>query len=352
MTKNYAGFLSLQNITKSYEKTIIIKGLTADIEKGELVTFIGPSGCGKSTLLRCIAGFTAVDSGKIILDGKLINDQLPAKRGTGMVFQNYALFPHLSVENNIGYGLKILKLPKVQIKKRVAELLELVQLAGFGRRRISQISGGQQQRVALARALSLNPKILLLDEPLSNLDANLRVIMRGEIKRIQKQLNLTVIFVTHDQEEAMSISDQIVIMKDGLLQQTATPREMYDNPINVFVAKFLGNPPINMITTEIKNGKINVDGLVFHIKGAEDQTVSLGLRPEDFKLDANSPVQVEIQSFEYFGRETLLFVYLGGVLSRVIIDSDLSCKKGDKVGLALEETKFLLFDLEGQRINV
>ncbi|MCE5333654.1 MAG: ABC transporter ATP-binding protein [Desulfobacteraceae bacterium] len=241
MAPSAASFLVLKNIRKSYGDHAIIKGLNAEIEKGELVSFIGPSGCGKSTLLRSIAGFTKLDSGQIILDGKIVNDDVPHKRGTGMVFQNYALFPHLSVESNVGYGLKILGQSKAQIRDRVEELLGLVHLPGLGKRRIDQLSGGQQQRVALARALSLNPKILLLDEPLSNLDANLRVTMRAEIKRIQKQLGLTVIFVTHDREEAMSISSRVMIMTGGLVEQLGSPTEIYDRPATEFIAGFVGH---------------------------------------------------------------------------------------------------------------
>jgi len=243
-------FLSLKNIVKSYGMSPVLNRLNANIDKGELVTFIGPSGCGKSTLLRCIAGFTKVDSGEIILDGEIINEKPPHKRETGMVFQNYALFPHLSVANNIGFGLKVRKYPKNEIKKKVEELLDLTQLSGLGSRRIDQLSGGQQQRVALARALSLDPKILLLDEPLSNLDANLRVTMRTEIKRIQKQLELTVIFVTHDQEEAMSISDRVMVIFEGEVVQEGSPIDIYDKPASEFIAGFVGY--VNFIEGKIQ----------------------------------------------------------------------------------------------------
>ena len=244
--------------------------------------------------MRCIAGFTNVDSGEIILDGEVINEKPPHKRGTGMVFQNYALFPHLSVASNIGYGLKIRKVPKPEIKKKVDELLNLIQLEGMGGRRIDQLSGGQQQRVAFARALSLDPKVLLLDEPLSNLDANLRVTMRAEIKRLQKQLNLTVIFVTHDQEEAMSISDRVMILSNGLIEQAGSPIDIYDQPINEFIAGFVGY--VNIIRGKITNIETDL-GLIWvetdlgiievFSKGKEfkiQNTVKLVIRPENLKV--------------------------------------------------------------------
>ena len=292
--QNNSYFLRLQDIVKSYGTTLVLKGLNADIEKGELVTFIGPSGCGKSTLLRCIAGFTKVNSGKIILDGEVINDKPPHKRGTGMVFQNYALFPHLSVANNVGYGLRVRKYPKNEIKKKIEELLEIVHLKGLGLRRIDQLSGGQQQRVALARALSLDPKILLLDEPLSNLDANLRVTMRAEIKRIQKQLGLTVIFVTHDQEEAMSIADRVLVISEGKVEQVGSPIDIYDRPATEFIAGFVGYVNFldgkvksidlkqNLICVETDVGPVDIFSGEKSLRVGE--TIKLVVRPEDIMV--------------------------------------------------------------------
>lgn len=296
MARNSEPFLVLKDIRKSYGDHAIIKGLNAEIAKGELVSFIGPSGCGKSTLLRLIAGFTKADSGQIVLDGRIVNDDVPHKRGTGMVFQNYALFPHLSVENNVSYGLKILGHSKAQIRSRVDELLELVHLPGLGKRRIDQLSGGQQQRVALARALSLNPKILLLDEPLSNLDANLRVTMRAEIKRIQKQLGLTVIFVTHDREEAMSISSRVMIMAGGLVEQLGSPTEIYDRPATEFIAGFVGhvNPLEGSVqAVDAARGRIRVStclGALEVLSNGGDyrsgDAVKLVIRPEHIQIGA------------------------------------------------------------------
>jgi ABC-type Fe3+/spermidine/putrescine transport system ATPase subunit len=215
--------LILKNIHKFYGNNEVLKGVSLEVKRGELVTFVGPSGCGKTTLLRLIGGFTDISSGDIILDGQRINDLPPNLRDTRICFQNYALFPHMTVAENVGYGLKINKWPKEKIAVRVKELLDMVELGAFGDRMIDKLSGGQQQRVAFARALSLEPKVLLLDEPLSNLDANLRLVMREEIRKLQERLHITTVFVTHDQFEAMAISDRLVVMKNGLIEQIGTP---------------------------------------------------------------------------------------------------------------------------------
>jgi ABC-type Fe3+/spermidine/putrescine transport system ATPase subunit len=232
--------LILKDIHKFYGKNEVIKGVSLEVRKGELVTFVGPSGCGKTTLLRLIGGFTDVSSGDIILDGQRINDLPPNLRDTRICFQNYALFPHMTVAENIGYGLKINKWPRNRIEARVRELLKMVEMDAFGDRMIDKLSGGQQQRVAFARALSLEPKVLLLDEPLSNLDANLRLVMREEIRNLQGKLQITTVFVTHDQFEAMAISDRLVVLRDGLIEQVGSPIEIYERPANEFIAGFVG----------------------------------------------------------------------------------------------------------------
>ncbi len=232
--------LRLKDLTKRFEDIIAVNQLNLHIAEGELCTLLGPSGCGKTTTLRCIAGFYTPDEGEIFFGEKLVNPLPPFKRNTGMVFQNYALWPHMNVLNNIAYGLKVRRVRPRQMKDRVAEVLELVHLEGLEDRLPSQLSGGQQQRVALARALVIEPDVLLLDEPLSNLDAKLRVEMRTEIKKIQKRLGITSVYVTHDQEEALSISDKLVVMNQGKAQQMGPPREIYENPENPFVADFIG----------------------------------------------------------------------------------------------------------------
>ncbi len=238
--ENEKPMLILKDIHKFYGSNEVLKGVSLEVRRGELVTFVGPSGCGKTTLLRLIGGFTDISSGDIILDGQRINDLPPNLRDTRICFQNYALFPHMTVAENVGYGLKINKWPKDKIAARVRELLEMVELEAFGDRMIDKLSGGQQQRVAFARALSLEPKVLLLDEPLSNLDANLRLVMREEIRKLQERLHITTVFVTHDQFEAMAISDRLVVMKDGLIEQVGTPIEIYERPANEFIAAFVG----------------------------------------------------------------------------------------------------------------
>jgi ABC-type Fe3+/spermidine/putrescine transport system ATPase subunit len=232
--------LELIDIKKNFGDVEVLKGISASIPKGELLTFVGPSGCGKTTLLRIIGGFTPLTSGQVILDGEDIGYLPPNMRDTKMVFQSYALFPHMNVRKNIGFGLKLQKWDKQRIDDRVDELLSLVHMDGLGDRTIDRISGGQQQRVALARALALEPKVLLLDEPLSNLDANLRVVMREEIRNIQERIGVTTIFVTHDQYEAMSISDRLLVLNDGVIQQIGSPMEIYERPENQYIAGFVG----------------------------------------------------------------------------------------------------------------
>ncbi len=232
--------LELIDIYKSFGDVEVLKGVSAKVDPGELLTFVGPSGCGKTTLLRIVGGFTTATSGQVILDGENIDPLPPNMRNTKMVFQSYALFPHMTVAKNIGFGLKLQKWPKTKIDARVEELLSLVHMEGLGDRTIDHISGGQQQRVALARALALEPKVLLLDEPLSNLDANLRVAMREEIRNIQERIGVTTIFVTHDQYEAMSISDRLLVLHDGVIQQIGSPIEIYEKPANEFIASFVG----------------------------------------------------------------------------------------------------------------
>ena len=240
MNANEKPMLILKDIHKFYGNNEVLKGVSLEVRKGELVTFVGPSGCGKTTLLRLIGGFTDISSGDIILDGQRINDLPPNLRDTRICFQNYALFPHMTVAENVGYGLKINKWPKDKTAARVNELLEMVELSAYGDRMIDKLSGGQQQRVAFARALSLEPKVLLLDEPLSNLDANLRLVMREEIRKLQERLHITTVFVTHDQFEAMAISDRLVVMKDGRIEQVGSPIEIYEKPANEFIAAFVG----------------------------------------------------------------------------------------------------------------
>lgn len=261
MGNNETPMLELVDVHKSFGDVEVLKGISASVPKGELLTFVGPSGCGKTTLLRIIGGFTSITSGKIILDGEDIASLPPNMRDTKMVFQSYALFPHMNVRKNIGFGLKLQKMPKGQIDDRVDELLSLVHMDGLGERTIERISGGQQQRVALARSLALEPKVLLLDEPLSNLDANLRVVMRDEIRSIQERIGITTIFVTHDQYEAMSISDRILVLNDKIIQQIGSPSDIYETPVNQFIAEFVGY--VNFLEGKVENvGEDTSEGIL------------------------------------------------------------------------------------------
>ena len=279
-----------------------------EIPDGKLVGLLGPSGCGKSTTLNLICGLLKPTEGRILFGEDDVTMLPPENRGVGLVFQNYALYPHLTVEKNIQFPLENLrgadKLSKEEMKKRVYEAAKLVQLDGLMERKPNELSGGQQQRVAIARALVKTPKVLLLDEPLSNLDARLRLQTREEIRRIQRETMVTTIFVTHDQDEAMSISDLIVVMKDGYVQQLGKPQDVYDDPVNLFVAKFLGTPPINVFEGQVKSGRLWLgEDAVLDVKGVPDQEVYVGIRPEGFILKEDGPLCCALNRLEVMGRD-------------------------------------------------
>ncbi|OAA27115.1 hypothetical protein AT15_05335 [Kosmotoga arenicorallina S304] len=305
----------IKNLTKKFDQTVAVKDLSISIEKGQLVSLLGPSGCGKTTLLRMIAGFEKQTVGDIYIRGRLINDVPPQRRNIGIVFQDYAVFPTMTVKDNIAYGLKIKKMKKDEIEKKVAEYIKIVGLTGYEKRLPSQLSGGQQQRVALARALIINPDVLLLDEPLSNLDAALRLKIRKEIRKIQQQLGITAVFVTHDQEEAMSISDKIFVMRKGELMQSGTPQEIYLNPQNDFVASFIGRS--NVVYGEVKSVKdskvfLYVNGIEFKAsKNGEavkpGDKVWVSIRPQRIHLGKSDNMantgKGRIKYVEYIGSE-------------------------------------------------
>ena len=284
--------ISIENVIKRFGKDTIINGLSLDIRPGEFFTLLGPSGCGKTTLLRMIIGFNSIEGGEIKIDGKVINNIPTNKRNMGMVFQNYAIFPHMSVRDNVAFGLKNRKVPQDQIESQVDEILKVVKIDHLKKRMPSKLSGGQQQRVALARAIVIHPEVLLMDEPLSNLDAKLRVEMRNAIKRIQQQVGITTIYVTHDQEEALAVSDRIAVMNGGVIQQIDTPKNVYQRPSNIFVSTFIG-------LSNIMDGRIEAkDGQTFlHIgdysvpmenlsRSADDgQAVKVSIRPEEFIIN-------------------------------------------------------------------
>lgn len=306
----------LQNLTKKFpgrdrkkrEDVIAVNDFTFKIPDGQLIGLLGPSGCGKSTTLNLISGLLKPTSGRIFFGKEDVTDLPPENRGIGLVFQNYALYPHLTVRQNILFPLQNLKgkdkLTKSEMSKKAEEAARLVQIDGLMERRPGELSGGQQQRVAIARALVKMPRVLLLDEPLSNLDARLRLQTREEIRRIQKETGITTIFVTHDQEEAMSISDMIVVMKEGIVQQIGKPQDVYDDPSNLFVAKFLGTPPINVFEGRIQDGRLYIgENAVLHTQNVSDRKVYAGIRPEGFLLQDDGPLCCELGGVEVMGRD-------------------------------------------------
>ena len=308
--------VELRNLTKIFpsrnkksgEEVVAVNDFTFTIPDGKLVGLLGPSGCGKSTTLYMISGLQQPTSGKIFFGDEDVTELSPVNRGIGLVFQNYALYPHMTVKQNILFPLQNLrgkdKMPKEQMLERAHEAAKLVQIDELMDRKPSELSGGQQQRVAIARALVKMPRVLLLDEPLSNLDARLRLQTREEIRRIQKETGITTVFVTHDQEEAMSISDVIVVMKLGVVQQVGAPQEIYDDPTNLFVAKFLGTPHINVFNGKVEGGKLIVgDKAVLDVAGVEDQNVFVAIRPEGFTLDENGAMECELSNVEVMGRD-------------------------------------------------
>ncbi len=307
--------ITLEHLTKKFPNraknkpdVIAVNDFTFKIPDGMLVGLLGPSGCGKSTVLNLICGLLKVTDGRILFDDDDVT-AIPAEyRGVGIVFQNYALYPHLTVQQNIMFPLENFKgkdkLTKDEMRERALEAARLVQIDHLMERKPAELSGGQQQRVAIARALVKQPRVLLMDEPLSNLDARLRLQTREEIRRIQRETKITTIFVTHDQEEAMSISDFIVVMKDGVLQQIGKPQKVYDDPVNLFVAKFLGTPPVNVFHGRVTEGKLCVgEDTLLSVSGMADQEVYCAIRPEGFTVDANGPMRCQLQAVEIMGRD-------------------------------------------------
>lgn len=339
--------------SKKKEDVTAVNDFTFEIPDGKLVGLLGPSGCGKSTTLNLICGLEKPTEGQILFDQEDVTSLPPEKRGVGMVFQNYALYPHLNVEQNIRFPLENLKginkLSKEEMRARVVEAAGLVQINDLLDRKPAELSGGQQQRVAIARALVKLPRVLLLDEPLSNLDARLRLQTREEIRRIQKKTAITTIFVTHDQDEAMSISDLIVVMKTGVIQQIGKPQDVYDNPSNLFVAKFLGTPPINVFDGRIENNALFIGNeAVLSLKNVPDQPVHVGIRPEGFILRTDGSLTCTLSRPEVMGRDISIVSTHPASQNpniRSIVDAQ-SCESlsGDTVRFSLNPRKVFLFD--------
>ena len=342
--------ITLEKLTKVFSnkkretEVIAVNEMNIEIPDGELVGLLGPSGCGKSTTLFMLSGLEAPTSGKIYFGDQDVTDLSPEKRGIGLVFQNYALYPHMTVEQNIMYPLLNMRMNKEEAKARALEAAGLVQIQDLMDRKPKELSGGQQQRVAIARALVKMPNVLLLDEPLSNLDARLRLQTREEIKRIQRETGITTIFVTHDQEEAMSICDRMVVMKLGVVQQIGQPQEIYDNPDNLFVANFLGTPPINIFTGKIVNKEVFIGNEKIMDTEFEDQEVFVGIRPEGFVYNQKAgALTLNLDFIEVMGRDKSIVAKNENSFKptvRLMIDSDIK----------LDDTKELKFDLKPNKV--
>jgi multiple sugar transport system ATP-binding protein len=338
--------VSFRDIYKAYGKVKVIHGIGFDITDGEFVVLVGPSGCGKSTLLRMLAGLEEITGGEISIDGKVVNDLDSKDRDIAMVFQSYALYPHMTVRENMGFSLKLRKADARTIAQRVADAARILNLDQLLERYPRELSGGQRQRVAMGRAIVRDPKVFLFDEPLSNLDAKLRVAMRAEIKALHQRLKTTTVYVTHDQIEAMTMADRIVVMHDGIIEQIGTPLELFDCPGNLFVAQFIGSPAMNVFSGMVRSGQVEGLGAQWPLApgmAAEGQAVSYGVRPTDLRLAA-SGIPGRVIIVEPTGAETELLVEVGGQQMVVVIHGRTQAQPGDPVHLEFDVAKSHVFD--------
>ncbi len=362
-------FIELKNVCKKYDKTDknAVTDFNLSIGEKEFVAFVGPSGCGKSTTLRMIAGFEEISSGELYIGGRKMNEVAPMDRGISMVFQNYALYPHMTVEKNISYGLKNMKVPAAEIKKKVDWAVKILGLEEYRYRKPKNLSGGQRQRVALGRAIVKNKKVFLMDEPLSNLDAKLRVSMRNEISKLHRELGSTTIYVTHDQVEAMTMADRIVIMKDGVIQQTGAPMELYAHPANKFVAGFIGSPQMNFYRINLNGNvlqfedgcKLELPDTIAEKLAAHKNGLIMGIRGEDIKFDAPNldlyaatKQKAVIDNTEIMGNENNLYFEFGGITSVARVSKYEVSKIGDTVEFVMMPHKMHFFDLETEKAIV
>lgn len=363
------GFIELKNVCKKYDKTEknAVTDFNLEIEEKEFIAFVGPSGCGKSTTLRMIAGFEDISSGELYIGGKKMNEVAPMDRGISMVFQNYALYPHMTVEKNISYGLKNMKVPAEEIEKKVDWAVKILGLEEYRYRKPKNLSGGQRQRVALGRAMVKNQKVLLMDEPLSNLDAKLRVSMRNEVSKLHRELGSTTIYVTHDQVEAMTMADRIVIMKDGVVQQTGAPMELYEHPANKFVAGFIGSPQMNFYRVKLNgntmtfedDNKLTLSDEIAGKLSSYQNGLIMGIRGEDIKFDeqnldtyGDTKQKVVIDNTEIMGNENNLYFEFGGITSVAKVSKYEVSDVGETVEFVMMPQKMHFFDPQTEKAIV
>lgn len=352
--------LQLRSVRKSFGTVEVINGVDLDIQSREFVVFVGPSGCGKSTLLRMIAGLEPITAGELYIGDKLMNDVDPSKRGIAMVFQTYALYPHMTVRENMGFALRFAGASKSEIEKQVLEAARILELEPLLERRPKELSGGQRQRVAIGRAIVRHPEVFLFDEPLSNLDAELRVHMRIELARLHKELQTTIIYVTHDQVEAMTLADKIVVLRDGVVEQVGSPLKLFDDPDNMFVAGFLGSPKMNFLSGEVDGDKLKLPTYgdqtiaLGHLAGKlEDGTkITAGIRPEHFKRGGDASLEVTTELIEHLGGETYVYArHNGGDVLTVATDDGRELVAGAAMKAQFATDQVLYFDAEGQRLR-
>jgi len=354
--------LKLRGIRKSFGAIEVIKGIDLDIASKEFVVFVGPSGSGKSTLLRLIAGLESITAGELEIGGERMNEVDPSKRGIAMVFQSYALYPHMSVRQNMGFALRFAGVPKAEIERQVLEAARILEMEPLLDRLPKELSGGQRQRAAIGRAIVRHPQVFLFDEPLSNLDAELRVHMRIEIARLHKELKTTIVYVTHDQVEAMTLADKIVVLRDGMVAQVGTPLELFDDPDNLFVAGFIGSPKMNFL-----HGVVGEGGTVVRLPAYGNQEIALsafaavpadgtevtvGLRPGHFNFDGSAALDLDIEMVEHLGVETFVYARYGkGEVITVATHDGRDLKAGNKLKARFDPSSVLLFDSQGGRIR-
>ncbi len=339
--------VKLKNVSKSFGNVQVIYGVDLDIKEGEFCVFVGPSGCGKSTLLRMVSGLESVTDGTIHIGERDVTKMDPAERGVAMVFQTYALYPHMTVEENMSFGLRMNKAPQEEIKKKVDEVANILQLGQYMKRRPKALSGGQRQRVAIGRALVRDPDVFLFDEPLSNLDAELRVEMRSEIARLHQEIGATMIYVTHDQVEAMTLADKIVVLRAGSIEQVGAPMDLYNDPDNKFVAGFIGSPAMNFVTGTVTNGKLHCDVLVSPVNqlpsSVTDGEVIVGMRPENMTTVEGDALTVDF--VEYLGGSTYVHsVTANGERMNIEMTGQQTLKRGDKIAIKMDEKDLRFFD--------